>query len=347
MATKENVPRKHHYIPKFYLRGFSDLGFGKEQGKVCVVDLRGKKHFTTSAENVAHVRDYYAFESEDGSTNFQVETKFFNGIDGKAAQIIGKINGLKKVTIEDDWDGLCRFIAALEVRTPSQRQTSYEMEQYVFDLMNGHLATSLEACEQRLKEAEEKTGEKVECTPQELMDYVAEYRVKIPQNEHVALMMSVIPQSEAIIRRMTPHLFIAGENERFITSDYPIVKIDTDEERRREGLMGVGWATPEVEAIIPLTKTHCLVLNWDGKPDVMTVNNQTVAYCNAAQLATSFQYAFAENDNFCFLTEDAGIVHGLDEAYERFSARKLEHRSKISGGGIERREPEIAPLKSE
>ena len=109
---KETVPRKHHYIPRFYLRGFSDRGFGDKRGKVCVVDLRGKKHFTTTAENIAHVRDYYAFESEDGSTDFRVETDFFNGVGGKAAQIIGKINGLKKVTIEDDWDGLCRQRAA-------------------------------------------------------------------------------------------------------------------------------------------------------------------------------------------------------------------------------------------
>lgn len=206
MATKENVPRKHHYIPKFYLRGFSDLGFAKEYGKFCAIDLRGKRHFTTTAENIAHVRDYYAFESEDGSPDFRVETDFFNGVDGEAARIIGKINRLQKVTIEDDWDGLCRFIASLEVRTPSQRQTTYEMKQYVFDLMHGHLATSLEACERRTKEVEEKTGEKVEMTPQELMDYVAKHRVQIPQNEHVALMLSVIPQSEAIIRRMTPHL---------------------------------------------------------------------------------------------------------------------------------------------
>lgn len=98
--------------------------------------------------------------------------------------------------------------------------------------------------------------------------------------------------------------------------------------------------------MIPLTKTRCLVLNWDGKPDVLTVNNQTVAYCNAAQLAMSFQYAYADDDNFCFLTEDAGVLHGTGEAYKRFSARKLEHRSKMTGGGIERRAPEIAPLKS-
>jgi len=63
---KESIPRKHHYIPRFYLRGFSDLGFGKEKGKVCVIDLRTKKHLTTTADNIALVGDYYAFENVEG-----------------------------------------------------------------------------------------------------------------------------------------------------------------------------------------------------------------------------------------------------------------------------------------
>jgi uncharacterized protein DUF4238 len=58
---KDSKPRRHHYIPQFYLRGF-----GADKGLVRVVDLRAKKHFACSADNIAHVRDFYAFEKPDG-----------------------------------------------------------------------------------------------------------------------------------------------------------------------------------------------------------------------------------------------------------------------------------------
>lgn len=342
---KESIPRQHHYIPQFYLRGFSDRGFGDKRGRVCVVDLRAKKCFTTSPENIAQVRDFYAFENPEGEVDLRIETQFFNGIDGKAAQIVGKIDRLQPVTLENDWEGLCRFIASLEVRTPSQRQVSYEMQQHMSDLLNSHLATSLDACEERLRQYEAETGKQPTISARELQEQAASHRVEISQNEHVGLMVHLIPTIEANVCRMTPHLLIAGENEHFISSDFPIVKFDTNEERRKQGLMGVGWATPEVEVTIPLTKTRCLVLNWDGKPDVMTVNNQTVAYCNNMQLAMSFQHVFASGEDFCFLTENDGIVRGKDEAFKRFAERKLGHRVQINGGGIPRRPPASTPLK--
>ena len=301
-----------------------------------MIDLRAKKCFTTSPENIAQVRDFYAFENPDGELDFRIESQFFTGIDGKAAQIIGKIERLQEVTPAKDWEGLCRFIASLEVRTPSQRQVSYEMQQHMSDLLNSHLATSLEACEERLRRYEAETGKKSTISPTELQEQAVSHRVDIPQNEHVELMMSLIPTIEANVRRMTPHLLIAGEDEQFISSDFPIVKFDTNEERRREGLMGVGWATPEVEVTIPLTRTRCLVLNWDGKPNVMTATNETIAYCNTMQLAMSFQYVFASGNDFCFLTENEGIVRGKDEAFKRYADRKLGHRAQINGGGIAR-----------
>jgi Protein of unknown function (DUF4238) len=337
---KESTPRRHHYIPQFYLRGFGD-----DKGHVRVVDLRAQKHFACSSENIAHVRDFYAFENPDGEIDFSVETEFFNGVDGEAAQIIDKINKGREVTMERDWEGLCHFIASLEVRTPSQRQVSYERQQYISDLFNEPLATSLEACETRLREHEAKTGEKPVITAKELQEYAASHQVEIPQAEHIGLMMSVIPQSEAIIRQMTPHLFSAGGSERFISSDSPIVKIDTNEELAREGLMGVGWATPEVQAVIPLTKTRCLVLDWGSEPGVSTVDDRTVASLNALQLLASFQYAFADTDNFCFIADDSGaVVRGPGEAFDRFGESKLGHRANITGGGIVRRAPKIAPL---
>ena len=31
--SKDSIPKRHHYLPKFYLRGFSDKGFGDKEAE--------------------------------------------------------------------------------------------------------------------------------------------------------------------------------------------------------------------------------------------------------------------------------------------------------------------------
>jgi hypothetical protein len=53
-------PRKPHYVPQFYLRGFSD-----DKKQLLVTDRPTEKVFRTNPTNVAAQRDFNTIEGED------------------------------------------------------------------------------------------------------------------------------------------------------------------------------------------------------------------------------------------------------------------------------------------
>ena len=52
-----NTARNHHYVPRFYLRGFSDPNLQNEQ--LHVIDKGNRRHFVTTPPNIASQRDFY------------------------------------------------------------------------------------------------------------------------------------------------------------------------------------------------------------------------------------------------------------------------------------------------
>jgi hypothetical protein len=89
--TKMDFPRIHHYLPKGYLRGFTNFGFRKKNGKIRVVDFEIGKCFTTAPKQVAAIRDYYTFVNQQGQADYRFETDFLSKLDGDAARIIQTI----------------------------------------------------------------------------------------------------------------------------------------------------------------------------------------------------------------------------------------------------------------
>ena len=55
--------RRHHYVPKFYLAGFT--AEGTQDGRLFVVDQRTGKTWKSSPGGVAHERDFYRIDDAD------------------------------------------------------------------------------------------------------------------------------------------------------------------------------------------------------------------------------------------------------------------------------------------
>lgn len=52
----KNEARRHHYISQFYLRGFGKSG--PKNPPITVINLRDKKYFITTSNNLASIRDF-------------------------------------------------------------------------------------------------------------------------------------------------------------------------------------------------------------------------------------------------------------------------------------------------
>jgi hypothetical protein len=83
-----NQPRKHHYVPKFYLAGFT--ASGSKDDYLYVLDQTVPKKFRSKPSELAHQRDFYVIETDDEQERIAIE-KLFGEIEDMAAPVIKQI----------------------------------------------------------------------------------------------------------------------------------------------------------------------------------------------------------------------------------------------------------------
>jgi hypothetical protein len=108
------APRRQHFVPQFYLRGF--VG---EKNRLFVVDRPSKKTFRTAPKNVAAERDFNRVDVEGMDPN-AVE-KALAEFEGKVAPAFERVKTAKSLANKDDRDAVINLVCALAVRNPRQR----------------------------------------------------------------------------------------------------------------------------------------------------------------------------------------------------------------------------------
>lgn len=341
----QNLPRQQHYLPKGYLKGFTDQGYDSDAGELRVIDLHTRKCFTAKPDGVAKMRDFYVFLNTDGQPDYRVEKEILQQVDSDGARVIRNVARTMQLPTGRDWEILATFIAFLQLRVPQFRQANQEVSQHIFDLFAQGVASSLEAYEESIRQFEAETGEKIEMSYEEFRDDVVNNRliVEEPRTNDIKMMLELAPQLVQTIFQMTPHLMVATGSARFITGDVPICMFDTNDERREARLSGVGWQTPEVEATLPLSSTCCLILNWDREPiPLLPGSDLLVAQVNTLRAAYGRRYLFyPPGTQIPLLYKGKPMTWGEDTFIESFADQKLKEPAiQIMGGGIPRRPPE-------
>lgn len=109
-----SVAKRHHTVPQFYLRGFS------EADQVGTVRLPGDRRFLQSVRKAASETGFYNIENHpDGTDAFE---KILSGIEGQAAAVVLKIDQGIWPLEQPDRDCLAYYVALQAVRGPEQRR---------------------------------------------------------------------------------------------------------------------------------------------------------------------------------------------------------------------------------
>ena len=121
VQTMPNIPRKHHYVPQFYLAGFTECGTRK--GRLYVLDQGKKKQWSSTVKDTAHQRDFHSVDLGPHVDPMGVE-KALAHFEGQQSAILAKI--LEERTLppgeDETFDGLMSFVAFMAVRVPRIRK---------------------------------------------------------------------------------------------------------------------------------------------------------------------------------------------------------------------------------
>mgnify|MGYP000576718898 FL=1 len=108
---------KHHFIPKCYLKGFTDGGNNDSQ--FWGVPINNEKPFPTTPNDACAIRDYYSVEHSD---SLVVEDYYANQVEPKIARALSHIRKESTLPSPDEMGHLILLLATLFLRTPSARE---------------------------------------------------------------------------------------------------------------------------------------------------------------------------------------------------------------------------------
>lgn len=114
LATKAN----HHYIPQFYLRGFS-AGVGR-QAQVFVFDSDTKKSFTTLVRNIGSKRHFNRVEAHGVGPNHLEDG--MAEIEAEIAPHLRQVIEAKAFPTHEHFNSIINLMALLSVRSTLARK---------------------------------------------------------------------------------------------------------------------------------------------------------------------------------------------------------------------------------
>lgn len=266
------LARKQHYLPQFYLRGFSHGGTHLYQ-----IDKTTGRHFGLPIRDAAAVRDFYALDYE-GAADANAVEKALAEMEAVLAQ---QLKALLRDGVRNQaaCNGVIELLSLLRYRVPAVKR---------------HIEASLASHVRNAALQLERAG-RLPPPPEGLREALRVENLNIAINnwkcmEHM-MQMAADPAALSIMLEMRCTLFEAPFGESFITGDQPVCFYHP---MGFESGEGVGPLTPGVEITLPLSARFLLRL--DHEPGVH------VQYLASSSLVQEFNrrtIVLAENYLFC------------------------------------------------
>lgn len=297
MRPRGPDPKRHHYVPKFYLERFSD---GRR--RIAVHDRRQEvAPFVTASLNAAVISGLYTLiDSEGGLDPFAED--LLSKLESDASLAMKSIDEdqWEEVTPEDDeFQTICLFIATQFVRTPEHRF----QKRVLSDL---HMKAVLELTYRRygidgvarfLEDSRDRPPTAFEVSAAiSVIERLEDFRF-IPNDNQLVLDIFEDSAEVEVILHGREWTLLRTDEDLFLTSDRPVVPWRTRSKTNRH--RGVGPANAE-EVYFPLDPRQMLVISeGQSKPwSVMPVTRERADQINrrVAHWATRWIYHRPEHD---------------------------------------------------
>jgi hypothetical protein len=242
--------KAHHYIPKFYLKGFTG-----GDGKLWVYE-KFQPMRESKPKFEAHRPDYYS-HSEAGDRDETAED-MLKVIESNAAPVIRKLANPQYALTPVTAGHLLMFVGFMFVRVPSWREYLDELTVQMARDTHLGLANDKERFHKSCADFERDAGIKVG-DYEEMRQYVLKGKFKLEQKSAAfnmgAMFMSGLDLIEQL-REFSYEILYAPTGRVFWTSDSPVFTVRPDGKGMADIGVGVGW--PGVEVIFPLNKRACI-----------------------------------------------------------------------------------------
>jgi hypothetical protein len=276
---KPSRPKRHHYLPQFYLEGFS------VEGRLFIYDEPRSQLRPGRATNTAVRGHYYSFINEQGGKDPSIEESLAR-IEGRAVPTFGALRRCQALSPEDRYN-LSIFLGFLRCRTPA-------FERSVNEVLTGLAEVVIR------KNLEEPNADKIFGAPPAELTACLEsggFELEAHPNERISQMID-------FSRDLGKDFFVSnwtvlhtGAKSAFVTCDNPFAIISPNRRSNDIGFQRYGIGSPEVTTSFPLSSHECLLMSGvGGTLRHASASKEQVRRINLATIAETEELAVARDE---------------------------------------------------
>lgn len=282
---KNKKPRKHHFLPQFYLNNFEITPRVSKYPQINIYKKDNTvKQYTTSIPDTACIRDYHSIKQEDGSSDTHTLEQALSKTESLQSSLLQKIIQAEIITQKSlpEW---AFFINLMRHRVPSMKN------KIEADLKS--VVTATVKLMERTEQLPEPPPEIKEC-----QEKGSDWFVPVISNSIILEFMykiSTVPEIVAGLAKMNFSLVKAPENSFFITSDAPVSLYFPNYDTKSP--YGVGYAHKEIEVTLPISEKYLILAQWEPKKFLIEAKKDLVEEYNRRTIISSESYIYSSNQD--------------------------------------------------
>lgn len=296
MKTPKSMARHHHWVPQFYLIGFS---FERKPGlrQLVAHDLDEGRSFLTNPRNVGGSRDFNRINLEGHSPD-AIETSL-SGFESEVAIAIDNIVKAREFD-PDSLNWIFNLIALLAVRNPRMRGIRETFETSVWDKVMDVLVSSPDLFNRQIYSAQDAgfIAQDADIDFEAISEFVKKrnYVWEVPTERHL---ISEFDALDTVLKLLGRRFWTLVEcDDRlggFVTSDHPVELQPSASSLRTQR---IGFGSPNSTVTFPMTSTFCLIGNFVEAPVYWKASQDNVAILNTGTVQNAEHYVYSKNLGF-------------------------------------------------
>lgn len=277
-----SVPRKHHYLPQFYLEGFR---IEPQQGKsshIWQIKKTGDQAcYSAAIKNTGCIRDFHTIDIENEDPDHKSLESLLSRIEAEHAQLVRDIREKKRID-SSQIPSLAEFTSLLRYRVPAfAAHVEKSLQSIVLDSFKiMYQAGKFPAPPRVLKEAFERNG-----IDETIRVDISNWKILSHMFE-----MGLGTESIGLLSQCTYHLYSAEGADFFVTSDNPVALYHPNYDEIRP--YGVGLAMKGVEVTLPLSSNTLIRAGRHLEPGASTASAEEVEEFNRRAIIMAESYVF-------------------------------------------------------
>ena len=275
-----NTSKRHHYLPRFYLEGFSNTNI------LYVYDRKDDQYRKQTPLNTAIQKHYYTIDQKDGKKNIEIE-KMLSQLEGNTKKVINNIM-LRRTLSNTDKTIMSLFISFQWTRIPDFECMVNESMRSNIKKIGDILHKDVNRIKQTIQSYEKDTRDKIEIEAAKLKEFWdrGNFDIVINRNASLDMMLKIAPECARFLSIMDWVLAIAPKGYSFITTDSPFVLVPSSDEKVKGVFQNsVGLLISGVRKFFPISQKVCVVIGDLGDKTQYAKYNKSLCKSINAKLA--------------------------------------------------------------